>query len=77
MGELLVAPSAATSLSMAGLPPTVAYSLLDAQDGWAVNFFFEEMPLQDATGFWFHVTWRTPFGYDLMDFLDPYNNLPS
>ena len=77
MGELLVAPSAATSLLMAGhLPRAHAYPLLEAQDGWAVNFFFEDMPLQDATGFRFHATLRTPAGFDLLDYLDPHNDLP-
>jgi len=62
---------------MAGLPHAVAYPLLEAQDGWAVNFFFEEMPVRTPAGFRFHVTQRTPFGYDLLEFLDPYDNLPS
>jgi hypothetical protein len=49
------------------------YRVLDGQDPWAVNWFFDKMPRQMACVFVFDVSWFQTRGTELLAYLDPHN----
>ena len=53
------------------------YPILDGQDPWAVNFFFDKVAKQMVGIFVFDVSWFRPRGIELLVYMDPHNLLAT